>query len=242
MWGRLALGMIALGIALGAEARTAPVPQQADVIDAVYRVDGVGRTQVVFELPRGPRTITSIEWQPAGGTSETVWRSARLRLVWDDVDPEAAGVDLPLGRFFELEDPRAADAAHADDEARVAETPHARGDAATSDPPALRNDARMPYRSQGRLILDSAGRLNGTFRIRSELSRTDLEGLGYYRAALELEASKPAEAEPNQADPQPSGRASPKEFETLRARVWYDPKPGPRPDHEDAADGPANPL
>jgi len=227
MWGRLALGMIALGIALGVEARTAPLPdsQEADVIDAVYRVDGVGRSQVVFKLPPGPRTITSIEWQPADGTSEHVWRSARLRIVWDGVEPESAGVDLPLGRFLDLEQPRAAEA---DPE------PPGRDEAARSNPPALRNDAPMPYRSQGRLILDSNGRLRGTFRIRSEAGAGDRKGLGYYRAALE-------------PDPEAAGDGR-SVNETPPLRVWYDSEPGPRFKNEnededaDATGVPANPC
>jgi Protein of unknown function (DUF2961) len=66
---------------------------------AEYAVEGIARSEHLFELPPGPATIRSIELEP---TAETVdaWRAARLRLVWDQAPEHEAGVDLPFEYAF----------------------------------------------------------------------------------------------------------------------------------------------
>ena len=71
----------------------------ADAEAARYEVDGVGNSSHQYVLRPGPATIRSIALIPATGTEEA-WKSARLRMVWDQDDPANASVDLPMGLAF----------------------------------------------------------------------------------------------------------------------------------------------
>ena len=75
--------------------------QVADTERAEYVVDSAARSTQVFVLPPGPRTLVSFEVRPTAATAKS-WLEARLRLIWEDDDPEAhgSGVDVPLGLAF----------------------------------------------------------------------------------------------------------------------------------------------
>jgi hypothetical protein len=64
---------------------------------AVYEVECLANSEIVYGLRAGPATVRSIQVRPAPGF-EAAWRAARLRFTWDGAGQ--AGVDVPLGHFF----------------------------------------------------------------------------------------------------------------------------------------------
>lgn len=152
-----------------------PAPNQpgADAARAVpnmetaeYPVEGVGRSTHVFLLPRGPRTVRALEVAPTEATAEA-WRGARIRLTWDDDDPDPkrAGVDLPLGLAFgqaKGRPPVASTVVSAAGNRWVVRFP-------------------MPYHNLALLRIDADAPISGTIRLRTEpgVERDS----GYFRAA-----------------------------------------------------------
>jgi hypothetical protein len=137
----------------------------ADMPVATYAVEGLARSEQAFVLPAGPATIRSIELEPAPGT-EDGWRSARLRLVWDqDADGEA-GVDLPVDYAFGA-------------------LPHAIGFSSLligQNGGSWYNRFPMPYRRQASLRIDAEKPIKGTIRIHY---RKGVEAdAGYLRASF----------------------------------------------------------
>ncbi len=68
---------------------------------AGYAVEAAGRAEISYVLPVGPRTISALEIEPTPASADA-WRSARLRLTWEDDNPWTpdAAVDLPVGLAF----------------------------------------------------------------------------------------------------------------------------------------------
>ena len=128
-----------------------------------FVVDGAVRSTQRFLLPAGPRTIRSLEIEPAPGTSDA-WRDARLKLLWER-DDRAAGVDLPLGFAF----------------ARVLGVEPGSSLLVGSSGPVWFNRFPMPYRRQAFLQIDSEAAIRGTIRVRSV--RVAAADAGYFRAS-----------------------------------------------------------
>lgn len=126
-------------------------------IRARYVVDLAGRSAATYTLPAGPWTIRRVVWVPEPGSPDD-WRSARLRFVWDGDEPEAAGVDLPLGLLL-TED---------------------RGDR----PTRYRSGRSMPYRRGGRLLLDAEAPVRGVLRLDLEPGGEMVDERGYFRAVV----------------------------------------------------------
>ena len=147
------------GATTGAEAIAAAEP-------AEYPVEAAARSTRVFLLPDGPRTVRSLEVVATPSTA-AAWRAARLRLVWDDDDPDPAGaaVDVPLGRAFGRTGDRLGD------ESLAVGT---EGDAWVLRLP-------MPYRGRAILRIDADAPLAGLIRVRA--SRGIATDAGYLHAA-----------------------------------------------------------
>ena len=143
--------------ALMAPAILALAPATGEVVHARYAIDLDGRSEAIFALPKGPRTIRLFRWEPELGTPPDVWRSARLRLVWDGIDPEEAAVDLPLGAFVTAPKGR-------------------RGG------PFI-NRRAMPYRRSGRIVIEAIGPVRGTFRVDAFAGGVGNRGAAYLHAA-----------------------------------------------------------
>ena len=140
-----------------APAILALAPSPGEAVHARYAIDLDGRSEAIFALPKGPRTIRHFRWEPEPGTPSEVWRSARLRLVWDGDDPEEAAVDLPLGAFV---------------------TPP-EGDREG----AFINRRAMPYRRSGRIVIEADGPVRGTFRVVADAGGIGGRGAEYLYAA-----------------------------------------------------------
>ncbi|RUL83192.1 hypothetical protein [Tautonia sociabilis] len=152
-----------LATAIGLLAADDPGPPRprasAGPILARYEVDLVGLSRAVFALPDGPRTIRSLRWIPAPGSTDS-WRSARLRLIWDGDDLDSPGVDLPLGLLLSPE-------------------PGAAGGGSL-----LVNRRPMPYLRSGRLVIDAEGPVRGSFRLDTRPGAEVLRTRGYLRAEV----------------------------------------------------------
>lgn len=141
---------------------TAPGSEPAE-----YAVAAAARSTQVFLLPPGPRTVRALEVVPTPATADA-WRAARLRLTWedDDPDPDRAGVDLPLGPAF----------------GRAGGLPPTASDLVSADGPVWVIRFPMPYRTRALLRIDSGAPLSGRIRLRSD------PGVGprvaYFRGAL----------------------------------------------------------
>ncbi|APW60054.1 DUF2961 domain-containing protein [Paludisphaera borealis] len=85
--------------ALWASPETYETQMLAKSLTAEYSVEGIARSEQVFGMPAGPATIQSIELEPSAGTADG-WRSARLRMVWDQDASGEPGVDLPFDYAF----------------------------------------------------------------------------------------------------------------------------------------------
>ncbi len=127
---------------------------------AEYAVDTAARSTQVFLLPDGPRTVRAlvVVAQPA---TRDAWRAARLRLVWDDDNPEPthAAVDLSIGGMF--------DASHGEGVVGV------EGDAWVFRLP-------MPYRSRAIVRIDADAPIAGLIRVRT--TRENEPNAGYLHA------------------------------------------------------------
>ncbi len=128
-----------------------------------FVVDGAARSTQRYLLPAGPRTIRSLEIEPAPGTSDA-WRDARLKLFWER-DDRAAGVNLPLGFAF----------------ARVLGVEPGSSLLVGSSGPVWFNRFPMPYRRQAFLQIDSEAAIRGTIRVRSV--RVAAADAGYFCAS-----------------------------------------------------------
>jgi Protein of unknown function (DUF2961) len=133
---------------------------------AEYPVETQARNTQVFLLPDGPRTVRSLEIVATPATA-AAWRAARLRLVWDDDDPDKAraAVDLPIGLAFGRND------------AEVG-----------NDSPVIGNEGDawvlrlpMPYRTRAIVRIDAQAPLAGLIRVRS--TRGIAPDAGYLHAA-----------------------------------------------------------
>ncbi|WP_169974758.1 hypothetical protein [Tautonia rosea] len=198
------MSIVPLLFSLGMLGTSAPqgAPAQGEVITARYEIDLLGRSRVVFALPPGPRTIQAFRWMPASDSSE-IWKSARLRLIWDGDDLERAGVDVPLGRFVSPGD----------------------GD----DPPTeFENRRAMPYRRNGRLVLDAEGPVRGSLRLQTAPEASKLDNQGYLRAQLSAE---PSEDEQSPSSNSGNFSENPVSGSGRAVRYWYDREPGPSATH-----------
>jgi hypothetical protein len=133
---------------------------------AEYVVDGEARSSQRFLLPDGPATLRSLEIRPAPGFVDS-WRSARLRIVWDDDAIEGAGIDLPAALFF---------GGHAVG-GRNPESALVQGQSET----LWYNRYPMPYRRTALLQIDSDVPIRGVVKILAEPTVDD--DAGYLRAA-----------------------------------------------------------
>ena len=132
---------------------------------ATYEVDGTGNSEHVFVLPPGPATISSFELEPTEATADA-WRSARLRLIWDQGPGGEPAVDLPIGFAFGT----LADA-----------IPFSSLLVGQRDG-KWRNRFPMPYRKQGVLLVNATRPIQGKFQVRFE--RRVADDAGYLRANL----------------------------------------------------------
>jgi len=134
---------------------------------AEYLVESAPRATLVFMLPAGPRTVRAIEILPSPATPKA-WASARLRLTWEDDDPEPsrAAVDLPLGLAF----------------GRAPGLPVMESLPVGTSGEAWVNRFPMPYRTQALLRIDTHAPLDG--KIRVVTTRGVVSDAGYFKAAL----------------------------------------------------------
>ena len=148
------------------QARPAAEGRDDGPIRARYVVDLAGRSAATYTLPAGRWTIRRVVWLPEPDLTDA-WRSVRLRFVWDGDEPEAAGVDLPLGLLL------------TDD----------RGDR----PTRYQTGRSMPYRRGGRLLLDAEAPVRGVLRLDLEPGGDMVDERGYFRAAVDDETERAAE-------------------------------------------------
>lgn len=146
-------------------ARPAAVSSETEPAD--YPVEAAARSTQVFLLPPGPRTVSVLEVVPTPATADA-WRAARLRLTWDDDDPDSAraGVDIPLGLGF----------------GRADGLPPLSSLAVGTEGNAWVNRFPMPYRTRALLRIDADAPLQG--RIRLKTARGVEPDAGYFRGTV----------------------------------------------------------
>ena len=135
----------------------------AELPTAIYKLDGVGNSEHVFILPPGPATIRSIELEPTEATADA-WRSARLRLVWDQGAGGEPAVDLPVAFAF----------------GTLADTIPFSSLLVGQRDGTWYNRFPMPYRNQAVLRVNATQPIRGTFQVRFEKGIPD--HAGYLRA------------------------------------------------------------
>lgn len=132
---------------------------------ATYQVEGLARSSHEYGHRGPPATIRSLEITPDQGTEEA-WKAARLRLIWDSDDIDAAAVDMPLGHAFGCVE--GADAYQSLALGQINGTWY--------------NRFPMPYRRQFILRIDAEKPIKGTIRVRT--APGVLDGAAYFHAAL----------------------------------------------------------
>ncbi len=153
----------------------APDRDRLAIETAEYLVEGIARSTHRFLMPAGPRTIRALELEVAPGTEEA-WRTARLRLMWEDAH-SGAGVDLPVGFAF----------------ARLPETEPFQSLLMGQSGSTWSNRFPMPYRRQAFLQIDAEAAIRGTIRVRT-VPGTAVED-GYFRADYREIPSRPGGCE-----------------------------------------------
>jgi Protein of unknown function (DUF2961) len=128
-----------------------------------FIVDGIALNSHRFLLPSGPRTIQSLEIEPAAGMDDA-WRAARLKIQWEN-DEHAPDVDLPLGFAF----------------ARLPGVEPLQSLLMGTNGPAWSNRFPMPYRRQAFLQIESKTAIRGTIRVKTV--RGVAPDAGYFHAA-----------------------------------------------------------
>lgn len=156
-------------------ARLAPRGRPAPVgatEPAEYAVESAARGTLVFLLPPGPRIVRALEVLPDPATAGA-WRNARLRMTWedDDPDPRLAGLDLPLGLAF----------------GRAEGLPPAESVAVGTTGRSWVNRFPMPYRNLALLVIDAEQPLRGRIVVRS--TRGVAADAGYFRGAVRASGS-----------------------------------------------------
>jgi hypothetical protein len=131
---------------------------------AEYKVEGIGRSEHVFALPRGPATIRSIELEPTAETADA-WRAARLRIIWEAEEDGAAGVDLPFAYAF----------------GTLADAAEYQSILMGRRSDVWYNRFPMPYRRRATLRIDSEKPIDGKLRVRFE--KKVAADAGYLRAS-----------------------------------------------------------
>jgi len=154
-------------VALWSKPEGLTAPDRVPTERSDFAVDGIARNSHRFLMPAGPRTIRSLEIEPAPGMSDA-WRAARLKIQWESED-QAPGVDMPLGFAF----------------GQLPGVAPGQTLLVGTNGPAWANRFPMPYRHQAFLQIDSETAIRGTIHVRTV--RGVAPDAGYFRAGVARE-------------------------------------------------------